>query len=83
VLVTAVDVEGRLEGPDLPLMRSVMNACSQRVIASGGIATLDDLRALATLGLWGAVIGMALYTGHMDAARCARDFGGTNDRDRA
>lgn len=76
VLVTAVDVEGRLGGPDWALLRSVRHATSQRVIAAGGITTIDDLRALDALGVWGAVIGMALYTGDMDAARCAEDFGG-------
>jgi phosphoribosylformimino-5-aminoimidazole carboxamide ribotide isomerase len=78
ILVTAVAVEGRLGGPDLPLMASVARATRQRVIASGGISGTDDLDALARLGVWGAVIGMALYTGHMDAARCARRFGGAS-----
>ena len=78
ILVTAVDVEGQLGGPDLPLMTAVARALRQRVIASGGISSTDDLDALARLGVWGAVIGMALYTGHMDAARCARRFGGAS-----
>jgi phosphoribosylformimino-5-aminoimidazole carboxamide ribotide isomerase len=78
ILVTAVAVEGRLGGPDLPLMTSIARATRQRVIASGGISSTDDLDALARLGVWGAVIGMALYTGHMDAARCARRFGGAS-----
>jgi phosphoribosylformimino-5-aminoimidazole carboxamide ribotide isomerase len=76
VLVTSVDVEGRLGGPDLRLMRSVADVCTRRVIASGGITSLEDLRALAALGVWAAVIGMALYTGDMNAERCAREFGG-------
>jgi phosphoribosylformimino-5-aminoimidazole carboxamide ribotide isomerase len=76
VLVTAVDVEGRLAGPDVALMESVTRASRQPVIASGGITSTDDLDALDRLGVWGAVIGMALYTGRMDAARCARHFGG-------
>jgi phosphoribosylformimino-5-aminoimidazole carboxamide ribotide isomerase len=76
ILVTAVDVEGRLGGPDLRLMESVTRASSHRVIASGGITSIDDLCALDALGVRAAVIGMALYTGHMDAARCADQFGG-------
>lgn len=76
LLVTAVDVEGRLGGPDLSLMESVLRASTQPVIAAGGITTLDDLRSLDALGIRGAVIGMALYTGDMDAARCAEEFGG-------
>lgn len=76
LLVTAVDVEGSLAGPDLPLLESVLRVTRHRVIGSGGIATLDDLRALERVGVRGAVIGMALYTGHMDAAACAAAFGG-------
>lgn len=75
ILVTAVDVEGRLAGPDLELVAEVLRATTLPVIAAGGITTLNDLRALDALGVWGAVIGMALYTGDMDAARCAEEFG--------
>lgn len=75
ILVTAVDVEGRLAGPDLKLVAEVLRATTLPVIAAGGITTLNDLRALDALGVWGAVIGMALYTGDMDAARCAEEFG--------
>ena len=78
ILATAVDVEGRLGGPDLSLMEQVARVSTQRVIASGGITTTDDLDALAGLGVQAAVIGMALYTGHMDAARCAAQFGGAS-----
>lgn len=76
LLVTAVHVEGQLAGPDLRLVRRVVRASLHRVIAAGGITSLDDLRALAGEGAWGAVIGMALYTGDMDAAACAAEFGG-------
>ena len=76
LLVTAVDVEGRLGGPDLALTQSVAQTSRHRITAAGGITTLQDLRTLAALGIWGAVIGMSLYTGHMDAAQCAAEFGG-------
>ena len=77
ILVTAVHVEGQLKGPDVRLVRRVVRASLHRVVAAGGITTLQDLRALAGEGAWGAVIGMALYTGDMDAAACAAEFGGT------
>jgi phosphoribosylformimino-5-aminoimidazole carboxamide ribotide isomerase len=44
------------------------------VIASGGIASMDDLRALEDRGLAGAVLGMALYTGALDARVVAEEF---------
>lgn len=83
VLVTAVDVEGRLCGPDLGLIERITKASRHPVIAAGGITTLDDLRALESLGVSAAVVGMALYTGDMDAAACAAAFGGMHERNRS
>jgi len=44
------------------------------VIAAGGVATADDLRALARTPIAGAVLGMALYTGALDARAVALEF---------
>jgi phosphoribosylformimino-5-aminoimidazole carboxamide ribotide isomerase len=74
LLVTAVHKEGQMGGVDLPLMQEVVRGTRQRVYASGGVTTLEDLRALADAGAHGAVIGMALYTGKLDAAAVAREF---------
>lgn len=74
LLVTAVHVEGRLSGPDLPLVSTIVRRATVPVIASGGIATMDDLRCLAATGAAGAVIGMALYTGALDACAVAEEF---------
>ena len=74
VLVTAVDVEGRLDGPDLPLLEDAIAASPFPVIASGGITTIEDLRAIGERGAAGAVIGMALYTGKLDAQHVAAEF---------
>ncbi len=74
VLVTAVHVEGQLQGIDAALMQRVCAQSRLAVIASGGITTLDDLRALATLGASAAVIGMALYTGRLDASALSMEF---------
>lgn len=75
VLVTAVHVEGQLQGIDAALMKDVCAVATMPVIASGGITTLDDLRALDALGVQAAVIGMALYTGRLDVAALAQEFG--------
>jgi phosphoribosylformimino-5-aminoimidazole carboxamide ribotide isomerase len=75
LLVTAVDVEGRMQGPELDLMRRVAAASVHPIIASGGITTEADLRELADIGIAEAVIGMALYTGTLNARRVAQDFG--------
>jgi|APMI01.1.fsa_nt_gi phosphoribosylformimino-5-aminoimidazole carboxamide ribotide isomerase len=75
VLVTAVHLEGKMQGTDLPLMEDVADASAWPVYASGGVTSLDDMRALEHRGLHGAVLGMALYTGALDARRLAEEFG--------
>ncbi len=75
LLVTAVHKEGRMEGTDLPLMEDVADASAWPVFASGGVSTQDDIRALEHRGLAGTVLGMALYTGALDARRTAEEFG--------
>ncbi|MGE0880869.1 MAG: HisA/HisF-related TIM barrel protein [Acidimicrobiia bacterium] len=67
-LVTDTSRDGAMRGPNLALCRSVCEATSANVIASGGISTLDDLTALADLALShsnleGAVVGTALHAG--------------------
>jgi phosphoribosylformimino-5-aminoimidazole carboxamide ribotide isomerase len=75
LLVTAVDVEGQERGPDLALVDEVLSMTSHPLLAAGGITTIEDLRALERRGVSGAVIGMALYTGSLDAARAAEEYG--------
>lgn len=74
LLVTAVHVEGRMTGPDLALIDLVLARTSLPVLASGGVASLKDLRKLDSAGVAGAVIGMALYTGALDARAVAEEF---------
>jgi phosphoribosylformimino-5-aminoimidazole carboxamide ribonucleotide (ProFAR) isomerase len=65
-VVTDVTKDGTLTGPNLELLRAVCARTSRPVIASGGVASLDDLHAIATLvpdGVEGAIIGKALYAG--------------------
>ena len=75
LLVTAVHREGQMQGTDLPLMEDVAEASNFPVYASGGIATMQDLRALEHRGLAGVVIGMALYAGALDPVVVAGEFG--------
>jgi phosphoribosylformimino-5-aminoimidazole carboxamide ribotide isomerase len=75
LLVTAVHREGQMQGTDLPLMEDVVEASNFPVFASGGVTTMQDLRALEHRGLAGVVIGMALYTGALDPIVVAGEFG--------
>ncbi|MFT3969678.1 MAG: bifunctional 1-(5-phosphoribosyl)-5-((5-phosphoribosylamino)methylideneamino)imidazole-4-carboxamide isomerase/phosphoribosylanthranilate isomerase PriA [Micropruina sp.] len=66
-VVTDVNSDGMLTGPNLDLLRQVCARTDAEVIASGGIARLDDLaalRELVGLGVTGAIIGTALYVGN-------------------
>jgi phosphoribosylformimino-5-aminoimidazole carboxamide ribotide isomerase len=67
LLVTATRRDGTLEGPDLDLLADVLGA-GLPVIAAGGVASLDDLRALRDLGCEGAVAGSALWLGRFALA---------------
>ena len=74
LLVTAVHREGQMQGTDLPLMEDVAESSHFPVFASGGVTTMQDLRALEHRGLAGVVIGMALYTGALDPVVVAGEF---------
>ena len=75
VLVTAIEMEGRMRGTDLALMEDVAEKSHFPVIASGGVATMNDIRALEHRGIDAVVLGMALYTGTLDARAVAQEFG--------
>ena len=64
---TAIDRDGLLAGPDLDLLLSVV-AFGIEVIASGGIRSVADLRAVRDIGCTGAIVGRALYDGSLDLA---------------
>jgi phosphoribosylformimino-5-aminoimidazole carboxamide ribotide isomerase len=75
LLVTAVHREGQMEGVDLRLMEDVVEGATVPVYASGGVGAMQDLHNLDDRGVAGAVVGMALYTGALDARRVADEFG--------
>ncbi|MCE0538393.1 bifunctional 1-(5-phosphoribosyl)-5-((5-phosphoribosylamino)methylideneamino)imidazole-4-carboxamide isomerase/phosphoribosylanthranilate isomerase PriA [Kineosporia rhizophila] len=65
-VVTDVTKDGTLKGPNLDLLAEVCRRTSKPVVASGGISNLDDiaaLRALVKVGVEGAIVGKALYSG--------------------
>ena len=65
-VVTDVGRDGTMTGPNLDLLRAVCAATDRPVVASGGVSSLDDLRAIAALvpdGVEGAIVGKALYAG--------------------
>ena len=60
---TDIARDGMLQGPNLPALEAMVQASPHPVVASGGIADADDLRAVAATGASGCIVGRALYDG--------------------
>jgi phosphoribosylformimino-5-aminoimidazole carboxamide ribotide isomerase len=65
LLVTSVQKDGTMDGPDFDLYARVLELTDRPVVASGGVRIADDVRELRDLGLEAAVVGKALYSGTM------------------
>lgn len=75
IVYTDIARDGMLTGPNLEALRGVQAASAWPVIASGGVGCLEDVRQLRDAGLWGCIIGRALYEGRVrlaDALALAR-----------
>ena len=76
VIVTDISRDGAMKGTNLDLYRRINEEVSLKVTASGGVSTLEDVVALKAIGLYGAIIGKAYYTGAiklkeaLEAASC-------------
>ena len=74
--VTAIDRDGTLSGPDLALLRSVRAwAGNSKLIASAGIRSVDDLRAVREAGCSGAIVGRAIYEGRLSLVSALAELG--------
>ena len=74
VIVTDIARDGALEGCNTGLYRRLSAGFPQlRITASGGVSSHEDLAALRGAGLWGAIIGKALYTGAVDLTRAVKE----------
>ena len=68
VIYTDIDRDGMLQGPNLKRLKEMRGACPFPLIASGGITTLEHVKACSGLGCYGAIIGTALYDGRIELA---------------
>ena len=66
LISTDISRDGAMRGANRALYRELQEKFSMNIVASGGVSSLDDVRALASLRLYGAIIGKALYTGDID-----------------
>lgn len=66
IIYTDISKDGMLAGPNIERTRQLVEAVDLPIIAAGGVATLEDIKALKTAGVSGAIIGRALYEGTID-----------------
>lgn len=75
IVFTDISTDGMLSGPSFSWLKKLQEAVSCNIVASGGIATIEDIRALRDMGLYGAIIGKAYYAGTIDLAEAIREAG--------
>ncbi|MBR5590313.1 MAG: 1-(5-phosphoribosyl)-5-[Anaerotignum sp.] len=66
IICTDISKDGLLSGTNLELYKELSEKFSVDIVASGGVTTLDDVKKLADMGIYGAILGKALYTGNID-----------------
>lgn len=75
IIFTDIAADGMLSGPSYGQLAALQKAVGCGIVASGGVTTLDDIRRLRDMGLYGAVIGKAYYAGTIDLAEAVREAG--------
>ena len=66
IICTDISRDGAMKGTNRQLYETLSTKFHMNIIASGGVSSLDDVKALAKLKLYGAIIGKAYYTGAID-----------------
>ncbi len=66
VICTDISKDGAMKGTNLELYKALLEKYSLDIIASGGVSTIDDIKALCQMNMYGAIIGKAYYTGAID-----------------
>ena len=69
-----------MQGTNREMYKKLKEELSINIIASGGISDLDDVKALKDMGMYGAIIGKAYYTGAIDIAEAIRRPGGQGNK---
>lgn len=68
VICTDISKDGAMQGTNLELYRQLSEKFTIDFVASGGVSSLEDVRALKEIGVYGAILGKAIYTGAVDVA---------------
>ena len=72
VICTDISKDGLLGGTNTELYADMSHRFSMQLVASGGVSSLSDVERLTDMGLYGAILGKALYTGHIDLKEALR-----------
>lgn len=75
IIFTDIATDGMLSGPSYDRLTELQHRFPGNIIASGGVTTLDDIKRLRDMGLYGAIIGKAYYAGTIDLARAIEEAG--------
>lgn len=75
IVYTDIATDGMLSGPSYDQLAALQKAVGCRIVASGGVTTLDDIKRLRDMGLYGAIIGKAYYAGTLDLAEAVKEAG--------
>lgn len=75
LIFTDIDTDGMLSGPSYERLAQLQKTVRCRITASGGVAVNEDIRRLANMELYGAIIGKAYYAGTLNLAQAVRDAG--------
>ena len=66
VICTDISRDGAMRGTNRELYKTLSEKFSMDIVASGGVSTIDDVKALSQMDIYGAIIGKAIYTGDID-----------------
>ena len=75
IVFTDIAADGMLSGPSYEQLDALQKRVSCHIVASGGVTTIDDIKRLRDMGLYGAIIGKAYYAGTLDLAEAVREAG--------
>ncbi len=73
VICTDISRDGAMQGTNVELYRTLSEALHMQIIASGGVSSMEDIRALQALKIYGAIVGKAYYTGAIDLRRAIEE----------
>ena len=75
LIFTDIATDGMLSGPSFDQLAALQKTVGCNIVASGGVTTLDDVKRLRDMGLYGAIIGKAYYAGTLDLAEAIQEAG--------